>query len=331
MKSKPSGTELSNARYALGLAQSSAKKFKDAVKTFEQLLKDDGKYADADKVYYELAWSQRGLEKPDEAAESFLKLATNYPKSPLAAEALYHVGDRYYEKQQWKDAAKAYYTSMDMIKEGPLGEKAAHKLGWAYFQQNNFADAEQTFSYQKQTWPQGELAADGQFMSAESLFKQNKYPEALAGFLQVKNPPRKELALLALLHAAQSASALQDWKQSLALATQAAPSTRRALPGRDPLRTRLGPPKSGKSRRGAENFRGRDGQERRRSRGRARFLIGEIYFERKDHKEAIPFSRRQCTITAMAGGCHTRRAGASRCSKTPTKRKSYQEVIEKFP
>ena len=58
-------------------------------------------------------------------------------------------------------------------------------------------------------------------MAAESLFKQNKYREALAAFQQVQNPPRKELAVLAMLHAAQSASALQDWPQAQRLAAQA--------------------------------------------------------------------------------------------------------------
>ncbi|MBL8829976.1 MAG: tetratricopeptide repeat protein, partial [Planctomycetaceae bacterium] len=335
LKSKPSGTELSNARYALGLAQSSAKKFKDAVKTFEQLLKDDGKYADADKVYYELAWSQRGLDKQDEATESFLKLAKSYPQSPLACEALYHVGDRRYEKQQWKEAAQAYYDSMTLAKEGPLGEKAAHKLGWAYFQQNSYSDAEQTFTYQKQTWPQGELAADGQFMAAESLFKQNKYPEALAAFQQVKNPPRKELALLALLHAAQSASALQDWKQSLALATQAA-----AVDATSPYQAEIlyeqgwALQNQGKADEALKIFEDVTAKSDAEVAARARFLIGEIYFERKDHKEAIRnffkaavynYPQWQAAAHYEAGRCFEVLKDANQA------RKSYEEVIEKFP
>lgn len=335
LKSKPTGSELSNARYALGLAQSSAKKYADAVKTFEQLLKDDGKYADADKVYYELAWSLRGLDKQDEATAAFVKLAKEYPKSPLASESLYHVGDRRYDKQQWKEAAQAYYDSMTMADGGPLGEKAAHKLGWAYFQQNNFGDAEQTFTYQKQTWPKGELAADAQFMSAESLFKQSKYQEALAGFLQVKNPPRKELTLLALLHAAQSASALQDWKQSLALATQAAtvdatsPYTAEILYEQGWALQNQGKPDEA-----LKLFEEVTAKSDAEVAARARFLIGEIYFERKDHKEAIRnffkaavynYPQWQAAAHYEAGRCFEVLKDANQA------RKSYQEVIEKFP
>lgn len=335
LRTKPSGGELSNARYALGLAQASAKKHADAVKTFQQLLKDDGKYADADKVYYELAWSQRGLDKPDDAAETFKKLAKEYPKSPLASESLYHVGDRAYDKQQWKEAAQAYYDSMTLAGEAPLGEKAAHKLGWAYFQQNSFNEAEQTFAYQVQTWPKGELAADGQFMAAESLFKQLKYREALAGFQKVQNPPRKELALLSLLHAAQSASAMQDWKQSESLATRAL-----AVDATSPYLAEVlyeqawSLQNQGKLDEALKLYEDVTMRSDAEVAARARFLIGEIFFERKDHKEAIRnfFKAAVYNYPQWQAAAHYEAGRCFEVLKDPAQaRKSYQEVVTKFP
>ena len=336
LKTKPTGTERSNALYALGLAQNAVKQSELAIKTFRDILKNDPKYADADKVLYELAWSLKSSSQEDQAAETFAQLAKDYPQSTLAAESLYHVGDRRYEQKQWKEAARAYYAAQEKAGTSPLGEKASHKLGWTYFQQENYASAAETFAFQAQSWPQGELVADGQFMTGESFFKQEKFKEALAAFTKVQNPPRKELLLLAKLHSAQSASALQDWQQSKRLADQAL-----AVDSASPYLAEIlyeqawAQQNLGKGDEAMVIYEEVTSKSDAEVAARARFMIGEILFERKQHKEAI----RNFFKVAYAYNYPEWQAAAhyeaARCFEvlkdTAQAKKSYQEVVDKFP
>jgi len=336
LKTKPKGVELSNARYALGLAQAAAKKPDAAVATFKQLLADDAKYTDRDKVLYELAWALKSDNKSDEAADTFARLAKEHATSGLAAESLYHVGDRRYEQKQWKDAAMAYYDAVSKAGETPLAEKATHKLGWVYYQQEKYDDAEKTFTYQEETWPKGELAADAKFMAAESLFKQKKYAESLAAYGKLGALPRKELTSIALLHAAQSASALENWKAAETFATQA-----QAADGTSPQLAEMiyeqawAAQNQGRADDALKLYEDVTVKSTTEAAARARFMIGEICFERKEHKDAIRHFFKVAYVYNYPEWQAAAHYESARCFEvlgdTAQAKKSYQEVVTQFP
>jgi TolA-binding protein len=336
LQTNPSGGEKSDARYVLGLCQVGLNQPGEAVKTFSAILDEDPKYAGGDKVLYELAWARKSLDQTDETAEAFRRLAKEHAGSPLAAEALYHVAEADYQRERYAQAAASYYEAMQKGAKTPLGEKAAHKLGWAYFRQDALDKAQQAFAYQRATWAQGPLAADGAFMEAESLFKQGKYAEALPVYRQVVNPSGKDFGVLALLHAGQAQAKLKQWPASLSTLEQAAKqfADSEYLPEilyeEGWARQNLGQPDEA-----LPLYEEVTAKTDREVAARARFMIGEIHFERKNHAEAIKnffkaaygygFPQWQANAQYEAGRCF------EVLGKNDQARKSYQEILEKFP
>ncbi len=288
--SNPPADEKADALYLRGLCEEGLKKYDDAVKTLESITEVSPKYPSGDKVLYELGWTRDSLNKPDEAADSFQKLISQYPASSLAAEALFYIGERQYAKKDYAAAATSYEQTGAKAGKSDLGEKAAHKLAWAEFQQGNFEAAQKSFESQLATYPQGERATDAQVMIGECLFKQNKYAPALAAFEKALATRKlaKSFEALALLHAGQSAGQLKQWEPSLKLLEQLI----KELPDSayvNEARYEEGWAKKnlGQLDDALKLFEVVAESPVSEVSARARFMMGEIFFERKDHKEAI--------------------------------------------
>lgn len=336
LQSGPRGAEKSDALYVLGLCQAGLGQQAEAAETFRTILADDAKYAGADKVLYELAWALKSLDQTPESADAFRRLAKEHAGSELAAEALYHVAEADYQRQRYADAAAGYYQAMQKAGKSALAEKAAHKLGWAYFHQHLFDNAQQAFAYQRSTWPQATLAADAAFMEAESLFKQGKFAEAIPLYRQVTNPSGKDFAVLALLHAAQAQAKLKQWQASLATLEQAAKQFPESEYLADVLYEQGWARQSlGSLDEALHLYESVTAKTDHEVAARARFMIGEIYFEKKNHAEAIKnffkaaygygYPRWQANAQYEAGRCF------EVLGKKDQARESYQEVVEKFP
>lgn len=340
LQTNPSGEEKSDARYVLALCQAGLNHPADAVETLRSILDDDRKYAGADKVLYELAWAWKSLDQTldhaDKAEETFRRLAKEHPASPLAGEALYQVAEAEYQREQFKQAAAAYYDAMQKAGKTPLGEIAAHQLGWCHYRQHAFKKAQKAFAYQRATWPQGTLASDAAFMEAESLFKLGKYAEALPVYRKVTDPSGKNFAPLAQLHSGQAQARLKQWAASLATLQAAAKRFQDSdlLPellfeqgwatqnlGQKDAALALYEEVTAKT----------DGEVA----ARARFMIGQVYLEKKDHPEAVKnflkvaygygYPQWQARAQYEAGRCF------EILGKKDDARKSYQEVVERFP
>jgi TolA-binding protein len=350
LKTKTSGVERSDARYVLGLCQAGLEKPTEAAATFQSILAEDPTYAGSDKVRYELAWAFKGQGQEEAAAQAFGELADKHPESPLAAEGQYHVGEFHYQRAsaladegqaepaagEFKQAAVSYLVAMTGSGATELGEKAAHKLGWTQYRLDDFAQAQKSFADQRASYPQGPLAVDAAFMEGECLFKQKKYPEALAAYEQVTTPSDKQFSALALLHGGQAACQLKEWTKGLALLTRCAEEhpdweqvpevlyeqgwalqnldkPDEALPLYEAVTTKTD----------------------REVAARARFMIGEIYFARQDHAQAV----RNFIKAAYGYGYPHWQAEAhyeaARCFEVLGKKKqaidSYREVVEKHP
>jgi len=336
LASKPSAGELADAQYVLGICQAGLNRPSDAVATFRALLADSPDYAGADKVRYELAWALKAQRQEAEAAAEFKQLAERHESSPLAAEALYHAGEFQYSQQEYPAAAASYYAAMSKAGRNELGEKALHKLGWAYFRQDQFDKADKTFAAQRQMYPNSVLASDAAFVQAECLFKQSKFAAALPAYEQVRETSNPEFQALALLHAGQAAGQLQQWDRSLALLERCT----REFPDSAYVPEALYEKAVAKQNQGRLDdalslYEAVTAKSNAEVAARARFMIGEIYFERKDHKEAL----RQFFKVASGYSYPQWQAAAhfeaGRCfevlGKVGQAKQSYQEVVEKFP
>ncbi|MHB1037093.1 MAG: tetratricopeptide repeat protein [Pirellulales bacterium] len=340
LATKPAAAEAADARYVLGLCQSASQKPTDAVETFRALLAADPKYAGADKVCYELAWALKSQGKEDEANQTFNRLANDYAESPFAAESSYHVGESQFKNKEFKKAAVSYYTAMAKADKAQdksdLREKAAHKLGWSYYRLDDFANAERTFAFQRTTFPQGQLAADATFMQAECLFKQGKHQESLALYAAVKNPTTKDFQALSLYHAAQAAGQLKQWDKNLELAKQCATDFPESTYLPEVLYEQAWASQNlDKPDEALPLYESVTAKTDREVAARARYMIGEIHFAKKDYKEAV----RNFFKVAYGYGFPTWQADATfeaaRCFELlgdkEQARKLHQEVLKLYP
>lgn len=329
-------SQISDAKYALALCEMALDRSEAAISTLTTLLHEDPDYASADRARYELAWALHGAGQTERAAEAFAKLAELHPQSALVAEALYQVGTLAYDRGQFQDAAKALRMATDRAGETALAERAMHKLAWSMYRQEELDAAAQAFADQVSRWPAGEWSADASFMRGEILFKQGRFAEVIETLAAVEQTSDPEYGALALLHAGQAAAQLKDFARSsellkqgveqfpqarclpellyeLAWATQNLDQTEEALRLYELVTTKTD----------------------REVAARARFMVGEICFERADHREAV---RNFFKVAYGYNAPHWQAAAqyeAGRCFEVLGKKdqalQSYQEVVEKYP
>lgn len=336
LATNPPPADAADARYVLALCQVATDKRPEAVATFQSILKDFPQYAGTDKAMYELAWALKDLGKDAEAVDLFVRLSTEHENSPLAAESLFQAGEFAYEKRDYQKAADYYNVAIKKAGKSELGEKAVYKLGWSLFRQDRFEDAFASFAAQSDSYPQGTLTGDARFMQAECLFKQSKFSDAIPIYQRVKNPVGKEFTALALLHAGQAAGQLKDWEQSIRLLDRFS----KEFPQSDYLGEALyeqgwANQNLGKLDTALALYRLVPDKTDREVAARAWFMSGEIYFDKKDHKEAL-----RCFLkTAVSYNYPEWQANAhfeaGRCFEAIGKKdqaiQSYQEVTQKHP
>lgn len=289
LKTNPDQAHKSDAQYERGLAQTALNDHAGAAKTFADLLGADPKYAAADKVLYELGWSLKSQEKHAEAAGQFARLAAEFASSPFAAEASFHVGEDRYEKKEYAEAVKAYTTAKAKAPPGELAEKGTHKLGWSHFQLKQFDEALKQFSDQLAAYGQGPLAADATFMKAECLFRLEKYQEAWPAYQAAAKTKASTptIAVMTLLHGGQSASQLKNWAEAQKLLAEI-PAKYPESPLLPEALYELGWAKqnAGQTAESLADYEAAAGKSRDHVGARARFMMGELYFQEKKYDEA---------------------------------------------
>jgi TolA-binding protein len=322
--------------FEIGLCQTGLQHHDEAAKTFEQLLASDPNYAQAAKVRYELAWALKSSGKEKEAGQQFQQLAETQTDGPVAAESWYHVGESSYASGDFKGAAKAYFTSQQKAGDSELGEKAAHKLAWAYYRLEDFDKAQKSFKFQREHYANGALAGDARFMEAEVLFKQQKYAEAREAYQQLGKLSSPDFTALAALHGAQCAAQAQDWNGSLKQASEALASQPDSNYAAELLYEQAWAQQNlGQQDAALKNYEQVTEKSGGEVAARARFMIGEICFEREQHGDAIKhffkvaygyaFPQWQANALYEAGRCFEVRKQSKQALE------SYQEIVQKFP
>jgi cellulose synthase operon protein C len=279
-----------DALYERGMAEVAMNKNDIAVATFESVVKDYPKYAGLDKVLYELGWAYKSLTNAETAVAVFARLANEYPTSALVGEAFFHVAEDQYAKKMYEQAVKTYAQAKEKSPVGELSEKSIYKLGWSNFQLKQYEPALKEFSELLEKYPQATLATDSVFMKGECLFKLNRHAEALPvlqNALQVKlsNPA---MEVLSRLHGGQAASQLKQWNVAETLQAEIIakfadspyiPEALYELGWAQQNQTKLEDAK--------KNYTAASEKSRGEVGARARFMLGEVFFEEKKYDDAI--------------------------------------------
>ncbi|UUO07638.1 tetratricopeptide repeat protein [Blastopirellula sp. J2-11] len=289
LKKSPQAADKADALYLKGLCLVGANDQAGAAAQFAALKKEFPKYQNDDKVLYELAWSLKASGDPEKATAAFASLAATHPKSPLAAEANYHVGEAAYNRQDYAAAQKAYAAALAAAQADDVGEKSAYKLGWAQYQQGDYAAASDAFAVQTSKYPDGPLAADASFMRGECLYKKDQFADALSAYGQVKADrlSSNDMRDLWRLHAGQSAAQLKKWDESIRwmneLLTQSPDSPVAAEAQYELGWANYNQKKTDEA---IQRFLAAADLSPGKTGARARFMLGELYFEKKDYEAA---------------------------------------------
>ena len=116
-----------------------------AVAGYQRILADYPRYADNDRVLYQLARAQQFADQPELAIDSLRTLGHDYPQSPRLGDALFRAAELLYVRNRY-DEAEPLYRSVLMQGSGtPYFEPAQYKYGWSLYKQAKYAEAVPVF------------------------------------------------------------------------------------------------------------------------------------------------------------------------------------------
>jgi cellulose synthase operon protein C len=358
LKTEPDLANRSDALYERGLAQVALGQWSEATATLQELLEANPQYTHRDQVLYEIAWAYQSMDDAAQQARAvswFARLVERNPDSPLAAEAWFHVGESQYDGREFEQAASSYAAAKAKGPGGELAEKVLYKLGWSQFQLRQYDQALSQFTEQADSFAGGPLAADAALMKAECLFRLEEYQQALTAYqalreIELSSP---QFTALALLHGGQSASSLKQWKEAVSfyetLLNEHADS---AYVPEARYELAFAQQNLGDEASALKNYELAADSSRTALGARARFMIGELHFGRKDYVAAIrefqrvmfgfggdsaaedvrPWQAKAAFEAARCSEVQIQNApGPARPGLIADARKYYQMVVDKHP
>ncbi len=299
----PQGANRGHALYELALIDQDQERPAEAAERLEQLVAAVPNYPLMEKVLYEWAWSLKESGQEDEAQQRFRQLIDQYPQDPLTAEAYYFIGQRHYVQEAWEAAAENYAAAATAATAAELREKSLYRQGWSLYQAADYGRAIEVFSAQAKEFPEGKFLPDALLMVGEGYFRQAKYEPAVEAYqvarqrIVDRNETQQQFASVAdrqirelvFLHGGQSLAQLKqyeaakDWFNELEKRfpeSQYLPQAR--------YETAFALQQSGQEDEALKLYEVVAAEQRNELGARARFMMGEIYFGRRDLANAIP-------------------------------------------
>ncbi|MCH2128999.1 MAG: tetratricopeptide repeat protein, partial [Pirellulaceae bacterium] len=220
LKSEPPMERRANALYLQGLSLIEMKQYQEAIQSLTTLLEQVPDYSSVDRTIYQLAWTYKMLDLRPESIQWYTRLTEQYKSSSHLAEAHYHLAENdYWHEENYAAAQTHYQRCLELTSDAELTEKSLYMHAWCHYQQQQFTHAYQQFTLLLKSHPNGAHVPDAQFMQAEALFRQEKHGEALPAYQQLltNNLLGPDRVVMALLHAGQSASQTEDYQTALQL------------------------------------------------------------------------------------------------------------------
>lgn len=304
LKTAPVGVPRGNALYELALIEQSQKRPDLASKRLDEIVRTLPDYPESEKVIAELAWAYKDDGKNELAEAQFKELIARFPESDRLPEAHYFLGQQNYSREAWADAIAAFGAAAQPPKASPeLKEKAIYRQGWSQYKAGQFEPSSSTFAELAKQFPEGQFLPDALLMVGEGQFKLSRFDAALAAYetarkrITEKDESEKtigeaadrQIRELVFLHGGQSLSQLMKWESSVEWFNELGkrfPSSSYLSKAR--YETAYSLQQSGKEDEAMTVYAEVAEKERNDLGARARFMVGEILFGRKDFAKAIP-------------------------------------------
>ncbi len=114
---------------------------REAIATYQQILRDYPNYERNDKVLYQMSRAYDEIGQPDEAMAVMDRLIAEYPFSKHVDEIHFRRGEYFFIRKKYLDAEEAYAPIIAMGAKSSYYELALYKQGWALYKQEMYEEA----------------------------------------------------------------------------------------------------------------------------------------------------------------------------------------------
>ncbi len=124
---------------------SAARKYRDAVEVYEDLLRTYPAHAGNDRVLYQLSQAYDQTGDLGHSLATLNRLVTQYPRSVYREEAEFRRGELLFALGRFPEAERAYGAVLQKGESSAFHERALYMHGWSLFKQARLEEALQSF------------------------------------------------------------------------------------------------------------------------------------------------------------------------------------------
>jgi TolA-binding protein len=184
-KKFPNSPKKDEATYQSGLVQISMSRFKDAIKTFEQISSEKTDPDIREKAIYRIGECYFNLTNITEAGNAFNKVIKLFPQGKTKIDALYQLGELAYMQNSYADALTAFEAIAASNTE--LSSQALFRCGEVLMKAGDYQEAIKKFKEYRTKNPKGKLTEDALFKTGMCWQELKDDAQALAAYSQLMN------------------------------------------------------------------------------------------------------------------------------------------------
>jgi tol-pal system protein YbgF len=210
LKKFPEDPRVARAWHYLGICSLQEKRFGEATRAFETVLRQHPKFELLDQSLLNLGTAQYGAAQKSEspadyaaAEKSFGQMLSRFPKSDYAARAQYYLGECRFQRGEFAQAAAAYDDLIAKHPQDELVADALYALGTAREELKQGDAARTAYEQLTKRFPQNPLVTEVRMRQAELLFADAKFAEAEPLFASIRGKQEFALADLAAMRQAR--------------------------------------------------------------------------------------------------------------------------------
>ncbi|MBQ17093.1 MAG: hypothetical protein CMJ65_08210 [Planctomycetaceae bacterium] len=328
------------ARYELALCQVGLKQHKAVIATLTAILKDKPDFAQKDNILYELAFACEADKQAPQALAAYRRLVAEVPASPLVAECWFRIGqalEKTKDVKQLPEAEKAYGEGLKQVKKNlTVRQSLLYQLGWVQYRQEHYKEAVANLQAFLKEFPKATQARDATLLAGECLYLQKNWKAAVVFFDKAASETKSPERARSLYRAGTCHLNLLQWplaQQRFEVLVKEFPKYPQLSAGRYGLGLAL--QKQNQLDRAVVVFEQVTKETSTESAAKARFMVGECAFAKKEYKKAYehflvaafkyPYMEWQAKGFLEAGRCF------KVLKDHPKAREMLETVIKKFP
>lgn len=227
---------LDEAIFWLSEAFYRADMLKNAVDSYDKLIKKFPGSPRAEESYYGLGWAYFRQKKFLESSNTFDKMMQLFPASKYAAEVYSRQGDGFYISQNFAKAVESYTKALkysedndegqycnyqiahsyfkmgsydksiqsllNFVKKYPrssYSDNALYLVGWINFQLRKYTEAIEKYKYMMEVYPNSQLIVQAQYAIGDAYYNMGNFDAAIAAYkIVIEKYPSSSIAVDAL-------------------------------------------------------------------------------------------------------------------------------------